>query len=242
MRFFQQFRIFSSLSGFQYELLPYLAQKFRHSRQKCFLCVQTKIWWKLGFRLESVTVSNKIRTLTKICRTFGEKFRHVRQGSVFLIRGLVLKKNNCFKKNMFRLSLWDLEWRAKKNWLLTIFCPHCCRNFILSLQNNNLTFLEQFLSSYPFWDPSKNCLDILGKNFGTFVEAAFYVYRQTIWGETIFSKEHSSSYLFVTWRGKYLTSDNLVSALLTRLRFSVLELIFEVFFLHFYIFLSFLGF
>ena len=143
---------------------------------------------------------------------------------------------------MFLLSLWDLEWRAKKFWLSTIFCPHCCRNFILSLQNNNLTFLEQFLSSYHFWDPSKICWDILCKNFGTFVEAAFYVYRQTIWGETIFFKEHSSSYLFVTWSGKNLTSDNLVSALLTRLRFSVLELKFEVFFLHFYILSSFSGF
>ena len=39
-----------------------------------------------------------------------------------------------------------------------------------------------------------------------------------------------------------LTSDNLVSALLTRLRFSVLELNFEMFFLQFYYFSSFAGF
>ena len=126
-----------------------------------------------------------------------------------------------------------LRVERKKNWLLTIFCPHCCRNFILSLQNNNLFLLEQFLSSYPFWDPSKNFWDFLRKIFGTFVETAFYVYRQTIWGETIFSKEYSSSYLFVTWRGRNLTTDNLVSALLTRVLFSVLELNFEVFFLQF---------
>ena len=43
------------------------------------------------------------------------------------------------------------------------------------------------------------------------------------------------------WLGeeKKLTSDNLVSALLTRLRFSVLELNFEIFFLQFWIFSSF---
>ena len=56
---FQQFRIFSSISGFQYELLPFLAQKFRHSRQKCILRVQTKVWWKIGFRLEKVRIFHK---------------------------------------------------------------------------------------------------------------------------------------------------------------------------------------
>ena len=136
------------------------------------------------------------------------------------------------KKNLFFIIM-GLRVERKKIWLLKIFCPHCCRNFILSLQNINLIFFEEFLSAYLFWDPSRICWDFLGKNFCTFVEAAFYVYRQTIWRETIFSKEYSSSYLFVTWRGRNLTTDNLVSALLTRLRFSVLELNFEFFFLHF---------
>ena len=63
--FFQHFWIFSSILGFQYELLPYLAQKIRHSRQKCILRVQTKICWKIGFLLESVTVSNKNLSLHK---------------------------------------------------------------------------------------------------------------------------------------------------------------------------------
>ena len=103
-------------------------------------------------------------------------------------------------------------------------------------------FFEQFLSSYPFWDPSRICWDFLGKNFCTFIEAAFYVYRQTIWRETIFSKEYSSSYLFVTWRGRNLTTDNLVSALLTRLIFSVLELTFEIFFHQIRFFSSISGF
>ena len=53
---FQQFWNFSSILGFQYELLPYLAQKFRHSCQKSISRVQTKIWQKIGFRLQSVTV------------------------------------------------------------------------------------------------------------------------------------------------------------------------------------------
>ena len=68
--FFQQSRIFSSILGFQCELLPYSAQKFRNSIQKCILCVQTKVWWKIGLRLESVTVSKKILTLHKNLSNF----------------------------------------------------------------------------------------------------------------------------------------------------------------------------
>ena len=240
--FFQQFWFFSSLSWFQYELLPYSAQKFRHSRQKCILRVQTNLRWKIGFRLENVKVFHKFSDSTQKMSDFGEKIRHVPGHRFSYTSARFEKKNNCFKKKHVSFIIMGLRVESKKNWLLTIFCPHFCRNFILILQNNNLTFLEQFLSPYPFWDPSKNCWDILCKNFGTFVEAALYVYRQTIWGETIFSKEHSSSYLFVTWRGKNMTSDNLVSALLTRLRFSVLGLNFEIFFLQFSIFLYFLGF
>ena len=124
------------------------------------------------------------------------------RAAFYLYKGLFWKNYNCFKKHV-SFIIMGLRVVREKNGLLTIFCPHCCRNFVLSLQNNNLIFLEQFLSSYVFWDPSRNCWDILGKNFGTFVEAAFHVYRQTIWGETIFSNEDCSSYLLVTWRGIY---------------------------------------
>ena len=154
------------------------------------------------------------------------------RAAFFLYEGSFWKNNNCFKKTCFFIIM-GIRVDRKKIWLLTIFCPHCCRNFTLSLQSKNLFFLEQFLSAYSFWDPSMNCWDFSGKNFGTFVEAAFYVYRQTIWGETIFSKDFSSSCLFVTWRRIKLTSDNLVSALLTRLSFLILEFNFEIFFLLF---------
>ena len=87
------------------------------------------------------------------------------------------------------------------------------------VSSTTIWFFWTFFILLFFWDPSKNCWDLLRKKFGTCVETAFYVHRQTIGRETKFSNEYSSSYLFVTWRGKNLTSDNLVSALLSRLRF-----------------------
>ena len=66
------FEIFSSNFEFSRQFrdlsmnfLPYLAQKFRHSRQKCILRVQTKIWGKIWFQLESVTVFKNIWTFHK---------------------------------------------------------------------------------------------------------------------------------------------------------------------------------
>ena len=138
----------------------------------------------------------------KIVGLLLEKFGTFVRAALYLNESSFWKKNNYFKKHVF-LSLWDLECRGKKLIFDNILSALLSK-FILSLQINNLSFLEQFLSFYLFWDPSKICWDFLRKTFGTFVETAFYVYRQTIWGETIFSKEYSSSHLFVTWRGKYI--------------------------------------
>ena len=201
--FFQQCRIFSSISGFQYELLPHLAQKFQHSRQKCILRVQTKIWQKIVFRLQSVTIFNNIWVLHKFLSEFWWESAARSSGLHSTCTRPRFEKITIVSKKYVSFIIMGLTVERKKIWLLTIFCPHCCQNINVSLENNNLIFLEQFLSSFPFWDQSKNCWDFLCKNFGTFVEAAFHVYRQTIWGETIFSNEDSSSYLLVTCRGIY---------------------------------------
>ena len=133
---------------------------------------------------------------------------------------------------MFLVSLWDLEWRGKK-WLLTIFCPHCCQNFIQSLQNNNLLFLNNFYLPIFF--------EIRARIVETFY--AKYLARLLKLNSTSNDKQSEEKPPFrkkivlhmSSWLGEEnkLTSDNLVSALLTRLRFSVLELNFEIFFLHF---------
>ena len=199
--FFQQCRIFSSILGFQYELLPYLAQKFRHSGRKCILRVQVKVWRKIGFRLQSVKVFKSIWTLHKSLSDFSWKSAARSSGLHSTCTRARFEKMTIVSRKHVSLIVMGLRVERKKNWLLTMFRPHCCRNFILSLQI--WFFVEHFFSSYVFWDPSKRCWDFLRTNFGTFVEAAFHVYRQTIWGETIFSNEYSSSCLFVTWRGKY---------------------------------------
>ena len=85
---FQKFWIFSSLSLFQFELLPYLAQKFRHSRQKCILRVQKNIRWKIGFRLENVTVFHKQLEFTqKLVGLFVKKFSTFVRAAFYLPGG-----------------------------------------------------------------------------------------------------------------------------------------------------------
>ena len=173
--FFKQFRIFSSISGFRYELLPYLAQTFRHSSQICILRKQRKIWRKTVFRLQSVTVFNNIWTLHKYLSDFWWVSAAHSSGLHSTCTRARFENITIVPRIHVSCIIMGLREERKKNWLLTIFCPHCCQKFILSLQNNNLIFFEQFLPSYFFWDPSKNCWDFLRKIFGTFVETEFYV-------------------------------------------------------------------
>ena len=111
---FQQFRIFSSISGFQYELLPFLAQKFRHSRQKCILRVQTKVWWKIGFRLEKVRIFHKHLDSTQKMSDFWWKISARSPGLHFSYTRARFEKITIVSKELVFLSLWDLEWRVKK--------------------------------------------------------------------------------------------------------------------------------
>ena len=136
--------------GFQYELLPYLAQKFRHSRQKCIIRVQKKIWRKIAFRLQSVTGFNNIWSLHKNMTGYWWESAARSSGLHSTCTRARLKKITIFSKKHVPFIIMGLRVEREKIWLLTIFCPHCCRNFILSLQNNNLIFLDHFLSSYVF--------------------------------------------------------------------------------------------
>ena len=131
-----------------------------------------------------------------------EKFSTFVRAAFNLYEGWFWKTDNCFKKNMFLLSLWDLEWRGQKFDFWQYFVRTVVKNIFWIPRTTIWVFLKNFCPPILLRDPSKNCWDLLRKNFGTFVETAFYVYRQTIWRGTNFSKEYSSSYLFVTWRGK----------------------------------------
>ena len=142
--FFQQFRIFSSILGFQYELLPFLAQKFRHCRQKCILRVQTKVWWKIGFRLESVTVSNKILTLHKNLSDFWWKNSARSPGLHFSYTRARFEKITIVSKKLVFFIIMGLRVERKKIWLLTIFCPHCCRNLFWVSRTTIWFFLNNF--------------------------------------------------------------------------------------------------
>ena len=133
---------------------------------------------------------------------------------------------------MFLLSLWDLEWRGKI-WLLTTFWPHCCQNFILSLENNNLIFLNNFYPPILFEVRAWIVDTFYAKHLARLLKLHSTSIDKQCEEKPSFRKKivlHIFSWLV---EENNLTSDNLVSALLTRLRFSVLELNFEIFFLHF---------
>ena len=124
--------------GFQYELLPYLAQKFRHSRQKCILRVQKNIRWKIGFRLENVTVFHEHLEFT--------------QKNV----GLLVKKFSTFVITAFYLhegSFWR-KWFSRKNFVFQIFLK--VRGEIIFDQEQPCLFtVDRTASSNsgaPFWD------------------------------------------------------------------------------------------
>ena len=67
--FSNNFDIFHQFCDFS-KNFPYLAQKFRRSRQKGILRVRRNTWWKIGLRLQSVTVFNNIWTLHKYLSDF----------------------------------------------------------------------------------------------------------------------------------------------------------------------------
>ena len=230
---FQQFWIFSLNSGFQYESLPYLARKFRHSRQKCFLRVQRKIWRKIGFRLQIVTVFNNIWTLHKHLSDFWWESAARSLGLHSTCTRARFEKITVVSEKYVSFIIMGLGEERKKIWLSTIFCPHCCQNFILSLQNNNLIFFNNF---YPII-----FFQIRARIVETFY--AIYLARLLKLQTTSIDKQSEETpssrkkivLRIFSWLGEEnnLTSDNFVSALLTRLRFSVLDLNFEIFFLQF---------
>ena len=141
-----------------------------------------------------------------------------------------------FQENMFLLSLWDLEWKGNKLDFWKNFVRTVVKIFFWISRTIIWVFLNNF---YP-----RILFEIRARIVETFY--AKYVARLLKLNSTSNDKQseeepslrkklvlHISS-----WFGEEnnLTSDNLVSALLTRLRFSILQLIFEIFFLQFWIF------
>ena len=162
--FFLQFWNSSSISGFQYELLRYVAQKFRHSRQKCILRVQAKVWRKIGFRLQSVTVFKNIWTLHKSLSDFRwESAAHSSGLHSTCTRARFEKNYICFKKYV-SFIIMGLRVERKKIWLLTIFCPHCCQNFNVSLENNNLIFFGTIFILLSFLRSEQELLRLFTQN------------------------------------------------------------------------------
>ena len=119
----------------------------------------------------------------------------------YLYEGSFWENYNCFKKHV-SIIIMGFRVERKKFDFWQYFVRTVVKILMWVSRTTIWFFLEQFLSSYPFWGPSRNCWDSLRKRFDTFDETSFYVYRHTIWRETIFSKKFSSSYFFTTWRGK----------------------------------------
>ena len=126
--FCPQFRIFSSVSGFQYELLPYLAQKFRHSRQEFILRVQTNIRKKTGFRLENVTVFHKHLDFTQKLSDFRWWNSARLSGLPFTCPEDHFEEKQLLERTMFFIYFWNLEWKII--WPGTTLFVHCWQNCV----------------------------------------------------------------------------------------------------------------
>ena len=97
-----QFLIFSSFLVFEYELFPYSAQKIRLSCQKCFLRVQTNIWWKTGFGRKCVTL---FWTSGKKCRILVEEYGKFVRAAVYPYGRSFWRWTNARKNLVFHLIL-----------------------------------------------------------------------------------------------------------------------------------------
>ena len=134
---------------------------------------------------------------------------------------------------MFLLSLWDLEWKGNK----LDFWKNFVRTVVKILFWFSRTIIWVFLNNfYP-----RILFEIRARIVETFY--AIYLARLLKLQTTSIDKQSEETPSFrkkivlriFSWLGEEnnLTSVNLVSALLTRLRFSVLDLNFEIFFLQF---------
>ena len=162
--FFQQCRIFSPILGFQYELLPYLAQKFRHSGRKCILRVQAKVWRKIGFRLQSVKVFKSIWTLHKSLSEFSWESAARWSGLHYTSTTVRFEKNTIVSKNMFRLSLWDLEWRGKKFDFWQFFVPTVVKFFYSESRKQQFDFFGTIFIQLSFLRSEQELLRLFTQN------------------------------------------------------------------------------
>ena len=138
-----------------------------------------------------------------------------------------------FQEYMFLVSLWDLEKRGKKIDFWQFFVRTVVKNLFWVSRTTIWFFLNNFYLPIFF--------EIRARIVETFY--AKYLARLLKLNSTSNDKQTEEKPSFrkkivlhiSSWLGEEnkLTSDNLVSALLTRLRFSVLELNFKNFFLHF---------
>ena len=143
--FSTNFEFFHQFWDLSMNFVPYLAQKFRHSRQKCILRVQTKIWGKTRFRLESVTVFKNIWTFHKNSSDFLWN-SWARSSELHSTCTRARFEKITFVSNKYvSFIIMGLTVGRKKLWLPTMFCPHCFQNIILSLQIINWIFWTIFI-------------------------------------------------------------------------------------------------
>ena len=82
-------------------MFPYLAENFRRSCQNCTLRVQVNIWWKIGFRLQSVTVFQKQLDFTEKSVGFWWKSSSRLSELLLTVRKIILNKNDSSKEFSF---------------------------------------------------------------------------------------------------------------------------------------------
>ena len=170
-----------------------------------------------------------------MCRTFCWKFRHNRWCCILHVRRNISENNTNFLQKHDSLLFWDLD--RKRFWSLTTFLCTVVKAALRVRGTISGLYVNIFYYFILFEIWARVCWT-LEQKFGKVAKTAFYLYRGSLWRETIFSKKRNFHIILELWEKTNFTRDNLVSALFTRLRFWILEHIFEIFFQQIWIFSS----
>ena len=166
---------------------PHLAQNIRRSRQKCILREQTTIWWKIGFRLESVTVFHKQLDFTqKIVGLLVKEFRTFVKAAFYLHEGSFWRKAISRKDLVFQIFL---KLRGENNLTRNnLVCSLLTRLRFLFLELNFEFFSNNFAFSHQFCDFSKN-FSYLAQHFWRSLQKCFSRVQTNIRQKTGFRLE-----------------------------------------------------
>ena len=181
--FFRNLLFFDFFSALEQKQLGLLEKNFRQGFQNCFLCVQRTIWEILKLMKTIVIFIITSDFKQKIFRTLAKDFLQACQNCIlpvlkkFLGKKFLRKVFVAFFKNFYSLSKTFSGVSAKN-------IRQICRNSIPGVKRNVLRkfFWERNIRIFKYFQElNGRIFDVDWKISGSFVKAATYLSRRTLW-------------------------------------------------------------